>query len=164
MHTDLQGRLMLPVTLASSQDYRVLHICIAAHGITAVGYPREGCHGLLTPVWLGLMKSILAQGLLSHFFLCCVILSVLCTDRTLSGSSLVQIKYPREMAQNNSVCLPDRQAGSNDPQHSTQHTSHAFPHGRVEHKARTILDQLCIPSGRTRRHSPPTTPVSSAPG
>ncbi|OIW26982.1 hypothetical protein CONLIGDRAFT_493751 [Coniochaeta ligniaria NRRL 30616] len=58
--------------------------------------------------------------------------------------------------------LPRTEAGSDL---RTQHTfPYPFPHGRVEHKARTILDQLCIPSGRTRRRlhrqpdlSPPAT-------
>lgn len=39
-----------------------------------------------------------------------------------------------------------------------------IPHGRVEHKASLILDQLCIPSGKRRRHSPPTASFPPTPG
>lgn len=45
---------------------------------------------------------------------------------------------------------------------TTQHIP--FPHGRVEHKARLILDQLCIPSGTSTGSPSPSTSLPPAPG
>lgn len=46
-----------------------------------------------------------------------------------------------------------RKASGTHPLKAQRTFSAPFPHGRVEHKARTILDQLCIPSGTTRQTS-----------